>query len=76
MKFYIGVTDKKWFGFLRDRKAGEVNFWRPTPQAPFRALPTGGLLLWKLHAPSTSSWAVSSSALLTPSERDEKQPNA
>jgi hypothetical protein len=75
MTFYIGVTDEKWFEFLRDRNADEVNFWRPSSKAPFRA-PTGGLLLWKLHAPSTSSWAVSSSALLTRSDLGEKRPTA
>ncbi len=50
MKFYTGVTDKNWFEFLRDRKSDEVNFWHPSPRAPFRAFPTGGLFLWKLSA--------------------------
>jgi putative restriction endonuclease len=51
VKFYISVKDKKWFEFLRDRKADEVNFWRSSPKAPFRALPTGGRFPWKMYAP-------------------------
>ncbi len=27
MKFYVGVTDNKWFEFLASRKPDEVNFW-------------------------------------------------
>lgn len=29
MKFFVGVTDNKWFEFLASRKPDEVNFWRP-----------------------------------------------
>ena len=51
MRFYIGVTDKRWFEFLRDRQADEVNFWRPSARTAFRALEPGQLFLWKLHSP-------------------------
>ena len=36
MKFYVGVTDNKWFEFLANRKPDEVNFWRLGELAPFR----------------------------------------
>lgn len=29
----------------------EVNFWRPSPDTPFKALRPNELLLFKLHAP-------------------------
>ena len=27
MKFWVGITDKNWYLFLRDRAPEEVNFW-------------------------------------------------
>lgn len=51
MKFYIGVTDNTWFKFLADRQPDEVNFWQPGGASTFRALNTGELFLFKLHAP-------------------------
>lgn len=51
MNFYIGVTDKKWFSFLREKNADEVNFWRPGGRSPFKALSQGDLFLFKLHSP-------------------------
>jgi putative restriction endonuclease len=51
MHVYIAITDYDWFRFLRDRPGlDEVNFWRPGEGArAFRALPPGGLFLFKLR---------------------------
>ena len=50
-KLYVGVTDARWFHFLAARDPDEVNFWIPSPNVGFRALPEGGLFLFKLHYP-------------------------
>ena len=50
MQMYVGITDYDWFEFLKERKATEVNFWKPGTQ-PFRALNENDLFLFKLHAP-------------------------
>lgn len=50
-KMYVGVTDSRWFHFLAERRPDEVNFWIPSPKVGFRALPEGGLFLFKLHYP-------------------------
>lgn len=48
---FVGVTDNRWASFLRDRQhLDEVNFWLPSPTG-FGALATGGLFLFKTHAP-------------------------
>ncbi len=51
MKFWVGVTDNRWYNFLAERQPDEVNFWRPKSTAQFRAIPSGGLFLFKLHSP-------------------------
>jgi len=51
MKFWIGVTDNKWFEFLSARLPDEVNFWRPSGLGSFQAVPTDSLFLFKLHYP-------------------------
>ena len=51
MKFYVGVTDNKWFDFLASRKPDEVNFWRPGGSGSFQAIPPGAPFLFKLHSP-------------------------
>lgn len=51
MKFYVGVTDNKWFEFLASRKPDEVNFWRPGGTGTFQAIPIGAPFLFKLHSP-------------------------
>jgi putative restriction endonuclease len=51
MKFYVGVTDNKWFEFLAGRKPDEVNFWRPGGTGTFKAIPPGAPFLFKLHSP-------------------------
>jgi putative restriction endonuclease len=52
MRLFVAVTDKNWFN-LHASSAGveEVNFWRPSPNASFKALEPGELLLFKLHSP-------------------------
>lgn len=50
MQIYVGITDYKWFQFLKKKKADEVNFWKPGSQ-PFKALQENDLFLFKLHAP-------------------------
>lgn len=63
MKIYVGVTDYKWFKFLRDLSLqppstaslkdspglDEVNFWQPSPAPQFRAIGEGDLFLFKPH---------------------------
>lgn len=51
MKFFVGVTNNKWFEYLAARQPDEVNFWRPRSQHDFRAIPVGAPFLFKLHAP-------------------------
>jgi|ERR1051325_8750331 putative restriction endonuclease len=50
LKYFVGLTDAKWFNFLRAQPLTEVNFWRPGA-APFRALAPGSPFLFRLHAP-------------------------
>jgi putative restriction endonuclease len=59
MNFFVAVTDYDWF-LLHASKPSleEVNFWRPSSTAPFKALRTGEMLLFKLHAPCRRNPAV------------------
>lgn len=50
MQMYVGITDYDWFQFLKERKATEVNFWKPGAKA-FKAINENDLFLFKLHAP-------------------------
>jgi putative restriction endonuclease len=52
MNFFVAVTDYDWF-LLHGSKPSvdEVNFWRPSSAASFKALRTGEMMLFKLHAP-------------------------
>jgi putative restriction endonuclease len=52
MKLYVGITDFDWFNLHASKPiVEEVNFWRPSPTATFKALRHGELFLFKLHAP-------------------------
>src|ERR1035437_9830090 len=52
MRLYVAVTDNDWFALHASKaEVEEVNFWRPSPDATFKALQPGELLLFKLHAP-------------------------
>lgn len=49
-RYYVGVTDSRWFHYLAAQRPDEVNFWMPGATG-FRALPEAGLFLFKLHYP-------------------------
>jgi putative restriction endonuclease len=52
MRLYVGVTDGDWFSLHASKPdIEEVNFRRPSPNASFKALQPGEILLFKLHAP-------------------------
>src|SRR5271170_1433439 len=52
MRLFVAVTDSDWFALHTSRQqVDEVNFWRPSPEASFKALQPGEPLLFKLHAP-------------------------
>jgi len=52
MNFFVAVTDYDWFQLHASKSSViEVNFWRPSPEASFKALSVGEMLLFKLHAP-------------------------
>lgn len=51
----VGLTDGRWFEFLRDLATGgrldEVNFWRPLAQTDFRSLAPGEPFFFRLKHP-------------------------
>jgi putative restriction endonuclease len=52
MRLFMAVTDNDWFALHASlNRVEEVNFWRPSPDATFKALQPGEILLFKLHAP-------------------------
>lgn len=52
VKLYVGITDYDWYSLHAAKKSvEEVNFWRPSATASFKALQPGELFLFKLHAP-------------------------
>lgn len=51
MKFWLGVTDNRWFEFLSGTNSDEVNFWQPSGLAPFTGLEPGTPFLFKLKRP-------------------------
>lgn len=51
MKFWVGITDKRWFNYLSELTPDEVNFWQPGGTQTFRAIEPGAPFLFKLHAP-------------------------
>ncbi len=51
MKFYVGLTDERWFNFLQQELREDVNFWRPLGSTKFGAVPAGAPFLLKLKAP-------------------------
>ena len=51
MKFWVGVTDNKWYNFLRQQLPDEVNFWHPSGTTQFSAIQPGNLFLFKLKSP-------------------------
>lgn len=51
MKFWVGVTDKDWYEYVRTRAPDEVNFWQPSSRRLATFLEPGVPFLFKLHAP-------------------------
>ncbi len=51
MKYWVGVTDNRWFKYLSELQPDEVNFWQPSATPPFTALPMGLPFLFKLKRP-------------------------
>lgn len=52
MRFWAGVTDNRWYQFVREHAFAEVNFWQPSARAPFTNLPEGTPFLFKLKRPN------------------------
>lgn len=39
MKCWVGVTDTKWYRYLRERTSEDISFWQPNGQlAPIKNL--------------------------------------
>lgn len=51
MKYYLGVTDTKWYSYLSNRQPEDVNFWQPGGNLKFGVISTGAPFLFKLKAP-------------------------
>jgi putative restriction endonuclease len=52
MQIFVAITDQDWFNLHASSVlVDEVNFWRPSPTANFKALQPGELMLFKLHSP-------------------------
>lgn len=51
MKFWVGVTDNRWYQFLSQLRPDEVNFWQPSGTPPFKGAPMGLPFLFKLKRP-------------------------
>src|SRR5690606_18639338 len=51
MKFYLGVTDPRWYNFLAQQNPEDVNFWQPGGTLRFRVLEPGQPFLFKLKSP-------------------------
>lgn len=52
MKGYIGNTDFQWYDFLRQQGGlEEVNFWQPSGQRGFHAIPSGAPFFFRLKVP-------------------------
>jgi putative restriction endonuclease len=50
VKFWVGITDRSWFGFLAGiAPVDEINFWVPSGRKPVDLV--GSPFLFKLHAP-------------------------
>ncbi|HYD47192.1 MAG TPA: HNH endonuclease [Terriglobales bacterium] len=52
MRYWVGVTDNRWFNFLSQRNPDEVNFWHPSGRPPFKYLDLGAPFLFKLKKPN------------------------
>lgn len=70
MRAYVGVTDGEWYRFLAARPyLSEVNFWRPSGTADFRALNIGEPFLFKTHYPENRGGAPARQRTAAPIRR-------
>ena len=51
MKYYLGVTDNKWFSYLSKINPEDINFWQPSGTVSFKVLTAGAPFLFKLKSP-------------------------
>lgn len=51
MRFWVGVTDNRWYRFLAERNFDEVNFWQPSARRLFANPAVGMPFLFKLKRP-------------------------
>ncbi|SNB45904.1 HNH endonuclease [Geobacter sp. DSM 9736] len=51
MRYWVGVTDNRWFKYLSKLRPDEVNFWQPSAIPPFTGAPVGLPFLFKLKRP-------------------------
>jgi putative restriction endonuclease len=51
MRYYLGVTDWRWYSYLSYQQPEDVNFWQPGGKSAFRVLEPGGPFLFKLKSP-------------------------
>jgi putative restriction endonuclease len=51
MKFYLGVTDNKWFRYLSGINPEDVNFWQPGGTSNFKAILPDSPFIFKLKYP-------------------------
>lgn len=51
MKFYLGVTDNKWYKYLSKINPEDINFWQPSGTVSFKVLHRGAPFLFKLKNP-------------------------
>ncbi|QMW00898.1 HNH endonuclease [Spirosoma foliorum] len=54
MKYYAGVTDNSWFNYLSQTSPEDVNFWQPSGNVRFKAIPFGSPFLFKLKKPNNN----------------------
>lgn len=67
LEYWVGVTDQAWFEFHSANQSVEVNFWAPGGEVIFKAIPEGGLFLFKLKSPTNKivggGWFMKSTTL-------------
>ena len=54
MKFWVGVTDGKWYRYLNSINPEDVNFWQPGGNSTFKVLQPGAPFLFKLRYPDNA----------------------
>ena len=53
MRYWLGVTDNRWYQFVSAGRFSEVNFWQPSAKPPFSSeVPEGTPFLFKLKSPN------------------------